>query len=303
MKSIYITAMEIGSSNLKEGISYTEVKRQVQKEHNFVFKPNSEFSFIIWFLENYFSPDFKDYDLIGGWDNGIRDYLYRGDAIDVMYRKRYEKFKESIFFLKGDAEKKLIDYQELRDNRRQSKRAFIMALLALILTLIVPFIKDYYFAKEIKTEIKRKEINKSLNSVTLKKNRKGITTFIHKDTITDMKVFTKIVTDFISERDTETKRFLHKKKLESNYSPEVFIDDILYKCGMISANVILNLDTKNKYNAYIKYDENNIFKEKKGIRELTKNPVSDKEAQTILANKVIAKLNFIRYEKLVKIIE
>lgn len=79
---------------------------------------------------------------------------------------------------------------------------------------------------------------------------------------------------------------------------ELFLDDILFKCGIISATTILNLDNKNKYRAYINFSEDNLFHENKDIKELVEKPISESEAEMILAKHIISYFDKVKYEDL-----
>lgn len=112
-----------------------------------------------------------------------------------------------------------------------------------------------------------------------------------------MEKYSKIINDYITSKDTDVKRLMHQRKIESKSSTELFIDDILFKCGIITATIVLNLDSKNKYQAYLNFSKENIFHEKGGIRELINNPVSEVEAQKILAKTIIELLENVNYDK------
>lgn len=62
-----------------------------------------------------------------------------------------------------------------------------------------------------------------------------------------MKEYIKILNLYLSANDTELKRFLIKRKRESSKSEEMFIDDFLFNCGLVSANVVPLIDTNNKF--------------------------------------------------------
>lgn len=111
-----------------------------------------------------------------------------------------------------------------------------------------------------------------------------------------MNDFNNRINDYLSARDTDLKKFLHGKKLDSKFSTSTFIDDTLFKCGVISAEVVAILDMKNKYHAYLNCSEDNIFLEQQGITELTNKPLDLKEAQILLANKVITSLDNVNYD-------
>lgn len=72
-----------------------------------------------------------------------------------------------------------------------------------------------------------------------------------------------------------------------------FLDTFLYSYGIISFNVVKNIDN-NKYISYMKFSDNNIFNET-GVVTLAANVSSD-VAEERLANKLIALIHFSNYD-------
>lgn len=110
-----------------------------------------------------------------------------------------------------------------------------------------------------------------------------------------MEIYKKIVIDEIKKADTDVKKLILKKRNYSSPNFMILFDDMLFKCGLISTNVIPA--QKNKYIAYLNFQDGNIFREERGVINLHKTPETYKTAQVILANKVISLLGEVNFDK------
>ena len=75
------------------------------------------------------------------------------------------------------------------------------------------------------------------------------------------------------------------------------MDTFLYNYGIISFNVVTNIDN-NKYSSYIKFSDDSIFNET-GVITLALNVSSD-TAEERLANKLITLIHFSNYDDWVR---
>ncbi len=118
MDSIYIKAMEIGHKN-PNGISYFDLKKEIEKEIIFSNDQGSELTFIEWFIEYFYQPDQE-------LEKNIL-FIAR-NHFSGNYNNSYEsKFKKKLgakFYIKGLTMKYYLDFQELKEARENSQRAF-----------------------------------------------------------------------------------------------------------------------------------------------------------------------------------
>ncbi|WP_223606947.1 hypothetical protein [Chryseobacterium sp. OSA05B] len=103
--------------------------------------------------------------------------------------------------------------------------------------------------------------------------------------------------DYFSSLDTDVKRFIHSKFIGAGMDYFNFLDTFLHSYGIISFNVVTNIDN-NKYSSYIKFSNENIFDETGKITLATN--VSSNTAEERLANKVIALIHFTNYNDWVR---
>lgn len=111
--------------------------------------------------------------------------------------------------------------------------------------------------------------------------------------------FNKILDDYLTRTNNDITSYLRitfKNHYSNNYFD--FLDDFLGNYGISSINyVVPNNSNVNKHVSYVNFQEENIFNEPAGIKELSTISLSKKSSQEILANYLISKLNFIRPEK------
>lgn len=104
--------------------------------------------------------------------------------------------------------------------------------------------------------------------------------------------FNSMMRDYFSSLDTDVKRFIHSKFIGAGMDYFNFLDTFLYSYGIISFNVVTNINN-NKYNSYIKFSDENMFNETGEITLSTN--VSLDIAEERLANKLIALIHFTNY--------
>lgn len=109
--------------------------------------------------------------------------------------------------------------------------------------------------------------------------------------------FNKIMMEYFSKRDNNTKIYIHNKYLDSEKDYFTFLNDFLYKYGVISINIITKLDN-NTYKAEIVFADNNIFN-KRGITNVIDNS-NFEVVQEKMANKLIEIFGSISYEEWIK---
>lgn len=102
---------------------------------------------------------------------------------------------------------------------------------------------------------------------------------------------------YFSNLDTDVKRFIYSKFINSGMDYFNFMDTFLYSYGIISFNVVVNIDN-NKHSSYIKFSDENIFNET-GEITLAIN-VSDDTAEERLANKLVTLIHFSNYNDWIK---
>jgi len=114
-----------------------------------------------------------------------------------------------------------------------------------------------------------------------------------------MITYNKIISDYIKVDDTAVKNAIIDLFVDSkNASLPNFMDDLLMKCGLISINIML-VEGK-KWDAYMSFNEENIFLEKKGMQELIKAPNSKLDAEKLLASKLIELLDTVDFYSFIK---
>lgn len=109
--------------------------------------------------------------------------------------------------------------------------------------------------------------------------------------------FNSVMRDYFSNLDNNVKRFIHSKYINSGMDYFNFMDTFLYNYGIISFNVVTNIDN-NKYSSYIKFSDDSIFNET-GVITLALNVSSD-TAEERLANKLITLIHFSNYDDWVR---
>ncbi|WGK64108.1 hypothetical protein [Croceiramulus getboli] len=134
-KSIYSDARDYGYLNPTEGITFYSLLEHLQLSYD--LSDNFLLHFADWFLENFKSTTPQnDGDRIRAFKLELTNYDYNRSWLEQLKTKR--------FYLKGDAEKKHIDYLELRQARRSSNRAFKLSIGAIIISIITGFGTTWY---------------------------------------------------------------------------------------------------------------------------------------------------------------
>jgi hypothetical protein len=111
-------------------------------------------------------------------------------------------------------------------------------------------------------------------------------------------IFNSEMKKYFASNKSELAEFINKKFSESNYATyNGFFDDFLFSYGIISFNSSPLVDC-DKYVPYLNCTENNIFREKKGITNLSSKPHNLNECQKIFAEYFISKFNNIELKTL-----
>lgn len=120
--NIYIKSLEFGVQNMKDGVSYLEMLEYLSICN---LQPDNLFEnyYANWFFENFFIESLHRYTSEHGYK-----FAFRKEELD--------KYKQEKAILTGNAYQNYIDYLELKEARKSSKKAFNTAIAAIILTFI-----------------------------------------------------------------------------------------------------------------------------------------------------------------------
>lgn len=106
--------------------------------------------------------------------------------------------------------------------------------------------------------------------------------------------FDKEIQNHFKVNNSEIINFINQKFKKSNTSSYYnFLDNFLFSYGVISLNSGVVFDAKSKYIPYVNCSKNNIFGEKSGCTDLSKEMQSFTNSEKILAKYVISKLNYL----------
>jgi len=145
MENIYIAALEIGKSQIEDGITYLELK-QALTDRGFKIGGQLENNFQFWFYSNFYC--------------GHIFFIIQKDSIhkEKNLESEYQRAKNQKAYLTGDAHSKYIEYLELKEAREasaasmakadesivlatksttQAKNALMVSIIALSITFLV----------------------------------------------------------------------------------------------------------------------------------------------------------------------
>lgn len=189
--NIYIKAMEIGYNN-PEGITYHDLKDEIERSLMLKIEGQMEYSFIVWFVNNFSSSEFSSIDRV--FFNKIREYIYGRYGENTRNKRAYDRLR-NLFFIKGETLKQYIDYLELSHAKKSSRKAFtlsiisiIIAIVSLLVTLVIQLVHSYpeppyeVIVVDNKKELTNKDID-SFKSIKIKDALKKIDSNYIKDTI------------------------------------------------------------------------------------------------------------------------
>lgn len=142
--------MEIGLANEKKGISYFDLLEKLQLELDYSFNSSAEVTFMSWFNENFESHNNVNLNN-SDYKEGMNLYLDNkygviGEITDPGLKKYCEffrSFRSKNYFLKGNAAKQYLDYQELKQSVKSSNSARNFAIISIIVALIAIGISAY----------------------------------------------------------------------------------------------------------------------------------------------------------------
>ncbi|MDG3582030.1 hypothetical protein [Galbibacter pacificus] len=158
--NIYIKAMEIGSDNLDNGITYPNMITKLEQElktkdseskYKVLVSPDSKYNFAMWFVDNFSCRDFvtnygsnnrdfktyinrfyfymhenlmleEEFLKVQKRPTGVREE-YKNQNKDYQTTIAVNKFFKQTFFLNGSTNKQYIDYLELVESRESSQKA------------------------------------------------------------------------------------------------------------------------------------------------------------------------------------
>ncbi|MCM4153657.1 hypothetical protein DHD05_18855 [Arenibacter sp. N53] len=146
----YIKAMEIGLANEKEGISYFDLLDKLQIELDYSFNSSAEVTFMSWFNENFESHskvNLHNTDYQTGMILYLKNKYGVIDEITDPGEKRFfnffHSFRSKKSFLKGNAAKQYLDYQELQQSVKSANSARNWAIISIIVALFAIGISAY----------------------------------------------------------------------------------------------------------------------------------------------------------------
>ncbi|MEW2922659.1 hypothetical protein AB1A65_14395 [Muricauda sp. ANG21] len=171
-QNIYIKAMEIGFSKIG-GISYLDLKKQIEIEMGSSMGRNTEAAFVKWIVDA-FEPVVGFPRGLPNFILGVANYVMHGKS-DSASRTHYDRFSNTIWVIKGATVKQYLDYQELVESReaaikakKQSNVSIGIALFALIVSSMLG-LASLYSTQDVnliedKTKVERLEKeNQQLN--------------------------------------------------------------------------------------------------------------------------------------------
>ncbi|MDM1395846.1 hypothetical protein HX049_01420 [Myroides odoratimimus] len=108
--------------------------------------------------------------------------------------------------------------------------------------------------------------------------------------------FNKVIAEYFQRSSSETIHYINQKFLDSKRNTYYgFFDDFLYEYGIISLNLSPTDIVSNNYDSYVNCTKNNIFKEEKGITEIS-TKLSHSSSEKALAKYVYTKLTTLKAE-------
>lgn len=126
--NIYAYCLEKGINHFND-ITYNKILKELKNNFkNISFDENFEFSFRLWFFQNFFEKEAE---------RSLNYYLAKGTSTWNSGDKL--PFEESVnekVYIKGDTYMKYIDYLELIDARKSSKSAFILSCISIMIALL-----------------------------------------------------------------------------------------------------------------------------------------------------------------------
>lgn len=152
MKSIYTTALEYGQSRFFKGVYYSEVREYVELKHKNKFDFYSESAFIKWFIKAFICENISgqnQQNLLQHYRNVLQNNYLKTNNDITHSGKFFNKFNEEYkFFITGESDRKLLEFRELQEARTNARQAFVMAVLAILISVIgivlSPVIEHYF---------------------------------------------------------------------------------------------------------------------------------------------------------------
>lgn len=132
-KNIYILSYEYGAKHMENGIKYSEL---IQHLESLQKKPKGEFEkyFHIWFYKNFWVPD-------------ITFLLNNAMNTNVQTQDYIKNFDIHRGILTADAYSEYLEYLTLQQARSDSRKANIIAISAIIISIVLAGIQIYYQLK------------------------------------------------------------------------------------------------------------------------------------------------------------
>lgn len=221
--------MEIGYES-NEGITYVELKSQIEKSLNIEVKGELEYVFVDWFFDSFNSRNF------GGQTKrslmtSILNYTRGTYGIRNHHKDVVEQFFGYTYFMNGSTNKYYLDYLELKEARVQSKRAFYISFVSIAIALISvylstnsaepPFDVTIIGDKTTNTELKEQEID----SLKIELEKADTLINIYEQDLGDIQdkdsAILKKLTQFIKLRDNRNRKeqeriYKYIQELEKN---------------------------------------------------------------------------------------
>ena len=157
--NIYIKSLKIGLEQTS-GISFNQLVEKLKIKFE---DKDQKVNFIIWFYSNFYNEK-GEAQITGHFTAPSTGYKIANKL------NEFETINDIKAYIKGEALNKYIDYLELERTRKSSRRAFILSLIAVILTAIGVFKPFQYFKtneQPNKTQIEFERILGNENSETL----------------------------------------------------------------------------------------------------------------------------------------
>lgn len=163
--------MEIGFSTI-EGISYSDLKKEIETDMGRSMGRNTEAAFVLWIIEA-FEPDGSFPRFLPNYKIALSNDI-RGGKLVSASRNFYDRFSKTVLVIRGSTVKQYLDYIELQESRkaaiqakRQSNVSIGIAIFALLLSSVLGIFsmrttpKPPYDVKVIENSLQTKELERT----------------------------------------------------------------------------------------------------------------------------------------------
>ena len=143
-ESYYLKALEYSSNRRFEGVTFQELRKNIEEKFGKRFTPESLLTFFRFVLDTHYWSDSEigadpkiNLGIIGKFLECFKKEFKDTNVDTSGHQRIFDKFTQTVnFYLNTEGDKRLLDFYELREARINARQAYKISIWAIILSIV-----------------------------------------------------------------------------------------------------------------------------------------------------------------------